>query len=106
MSLLAMPLRADSDFASARNRQRTAHVGICGRRAVATLIADHADVAAYDIVQVCAWRGEVDCAFEWLERAYAQRDSGMPLLATDRFFVPLHDDPRWNPLLRKAGLVS
>ena len=72
--------------------------------ALSTLIADHADVAAYDIALVCAWRGEVDRAFEWLERAYAQRDTGMPLLATDRFLAPLHDDPRWRPFIQKMGL--
>jgi len=71
--------------------------------ALSQLIADHADVAAYDIALVCAWRGEVDHAFEWLERAYAQRDTGMPLLATDQFLAPLHDDPRWSPLIKKMG---
>ena len=70
------------------------------------LIADHAEIAAYDIAQVCATRGEVDRAFEWLERGYTQRDSGMPLLANDRSLAPLHDDPRWRPLLRKMGLAD
>jgi TolB-like protein/Flp pilus assembly protein TadD len=74
--------------------------------ALSELIADHAEIAAYDIAQVCACRGEVDRAFEWLERGYAQRDSGMPLLANDRFLAPLHDDPRWGPLLRKIGLAD
>ena len=74
--------------------------------ALSQLIADHASVAAYDIAHVCAWRGEVDHAFEWLERGYVQRDTGMPLLATDRFLVPLHNDPRWGPLLRKVGLAD
>ena len=74
--------------------------------ALLEVITDHASIAAYDIAQVYAWRGEVDRAFEWLERAYVQRDTGMPLLATDRFLVPLHDDPRWDLLLRKAGLAD
>jgi tetratricopeptide (TPR) repeat protein len=74
--------------------------------ALSEVITDHASIAAYDIAQVYAWRGEVDRAFEWLERAYAQRDTGMPLLAIDRFLTPLHDDPRWVPLLRKVGLAG
>jgi TolB-like protein/Tfp pilus assembly protein PilF len=71
--------------------------------ALSKLIADHANVAAYDIAEVCAWRGELDHAFEWLERAYAQRDTGMPSCATNRFFAPLHDDPRWAPFMAKMG---
>ena len=74
--------------------------------ALSELIADHADIAAFDIALVCAQRGEVDRAFDWLERGYTQRDSGMPLLASPRLFATLHDDPRWGPLLRKAGLAA
>jgi TolB-like protein/Flp pilus assembly protein TadD len=74
--------------------------------ALSELIADHAEIAAYDIAQVCAVRGEVDRAFHWLERGYAQRDSGMPLVANDRLLEPLHGDPRWDPLLRKVGLAD
>src|SRR5205085_11329504 len=74
--------------------------------ALLEVTTDHASIAAYDIAQVYAWRGEVDHAFEWLERAYAQRDTGMPLLATDRFLRPLHADPRWALLLRKVGVAA
>ena len=74
--------------------------------ALSELIANHAEIAAFDIGQLCAQRGEIDRAFEWLERGYAQRDSGMPLLANDRFLASLHDDPRWGPLLRKVGLAD
>ena len=73
--------------------------------ALSELIADHADIAAYDIAQLCAKRGEVDRAFEWLERGYVQRDSGMPLCPNDRALMPLHDDPRWAPLMKKMGFA-
>jgi TolB-like protein/class 3 adenylate cyclase len=71
--------------------------------ALAELIAEHAEIAAYDIAQLCAWRGEVDRAFEWLERGHAQRDSGMPLCRNDPLLMPLHDDPRWAPFIQKMG---
>jgi hypothetical protein len=58
---------------------------------------DIGSIAAYDIVQICAQRGEIDRAFEWLERGLVQRDSGMPLCANDRLLKPLHSDPRWLP---------
>ena len=41
------------------------------------LIATHRDDAAREIAQVYAWRNEKDKAFEWLDRAYAQRDIGL-----------------------------
>ena len=72
---------------------------------MAGLIEHHADEAAHQIAEACAWRGEIDRAFEWLERAYIQRDSGMVYLATDWFLVPLRDDPRWRPLMRKMGFA-
>jgi hypothetical protein len=50
-----------------------------------------------------AWRGEIDRAFEWVERAYAQRDPGITNVATDPFFRPLYNDYRWLPFMRKMG---
>ena len=38
---------------------------------------------AYQVGDVYAWRGEKDKAFEWLERAYQQRDSGLNGIAYD-----------------------
>src|SRR4029077_5816136 len=34
---------------------------------------------AYQIAQVYAFRNQPNEAFEWLDRAYAQRDGGLPL---------------------------
>jgi TolB-like protein/Tfp pilus assembly protein PilF len=66
--------------------------------ALAKLIDDHADVAAYQIAEACGWRGETGRAFEWLERAYIQRDPGLAHAATDKLLAPLHHDPRWPPV--------
>ena len=41
------------------------------------LVAEHQDDAARAIAQVYAWRDEKDKAFDWLDRAYAQRDIGL-----------------------------
>ena len=49
--------------------------------------------------------GKVDSAFEWLERAYAQRDGGLPAgLMTDQLLISLHSDPRWEAFLKKMKL--
>ncbi len=61
--------------------------------------------AAYQVAEAYAYRGEVDKAFEWLERAYAQRDPGVTYSARDWFLRPLHGDPRWPPFLRRLGLA-
>ena len=62
--------------------------------------------AAYQIAEAYAHRGEADKAFEWLERAYAQRDSGTAYAAGDVFFRPLHNDPRWKLFVRRMGFAQ
>jgi TolB-like protein/Tfp pilus assembly protein PilF len=61
--------------------------------------------AAYQIAEAYAFRAEVDNAFEWLERAYAQRDPGVAHSAADPLLRPLHGDPRWRPFLQRLGLA-
>jgi hypothetical protein len=53
---------------------------------------------------VHAFRGEVDLAFEWLERAYDQRDGGLLDIKGDRFLRGLAGDPRYKASLRKLKL--
>ena len=74
------------------------------QRALRSLIELGATTAAYQIALLHAVRGEVDDAFEWLERAYVQRDSGLAYLKAHRHASRLAGDPRWRPFLRKLGL--
>ena len=60
--------------------------------------------AAYQIAEAYAYQNDLDNAFEWLERAYAQHDPGVVYSAVDGLLRPLHGDPRWRPFLRKLGL--
>lgn len=76
------------------------------QRALDDLIAKHAAEAAYQIADVYAWRGDLDKAYEWLDRAYAQRDDGLPQIKYDRFLDPVRADPRYVPLLRKMKLPT
>ena len=71
--------------------------------ALEKLIADHGGPAAYQIAEACAWRLEIDRAFEWLEKAYSARDPGLAHTATDPLLKPLHDDARWLPFVQKMG---
>jgi len=72
--------------------------------ALAALKEKYADVAAFQIAEVHAFRGEADLAFEWLERAYAQRDGGLVDIKGDRFLRGLAGDPRYKAFLRKLKL--
>ena len=74
--------------------------------ALATLIAKYSDASAYQIARAYAFRGDVDCAFNWLGRAYTQHDPGMTLLKVDPLFARLRPDPRWHPLLEKMGFAN
>ena len=47
--------------------------------------------------------GNMDEAFAWLERGYAERSSFMDAVKIERAFAPLHVDPRWGRLLRRMG---
>jgi tetratricopeptide (TPR) repeat protein len=71
--------------------------------ALAELIADHGDKAAYQIAELCTWRGQFDLGFEWLERAFVQHDPGLNQTATDPLLRPLHGDSRWLPFMNKMG---
>jgi tetratricopeptide (TPR) repeat protein len=74
------------------------------QQALDELIKDYAQDSAMQIADVYAWRGDKEKAFQWLERAYAQRDGGMSDLAFDPLLVSLHADPRFAALLRRIGL--
>ena len=68
------------------------------------LIEKYSDDGAYQVAEVHGARGEADAAFEWLERAYAQRDGGLVGLRYSSPLRSLHGDPRWSAFLKKVGL--
>jgi TolB-like protein/Flp pilus assembly protein TadD len=74
--------------------------------ALTQLIAKHDTDSAYQIAEVYAFRGEPDQSFAWLERAYKQRDAGLPDIKVDPLFKNLRHDPRYADLLKKMHLPS
>ena len=69
------------------------------------LIAKHAADSAYQVAEIYAWRGESNKAFEWLERAYRQRESSLADIAYDIYLSGLRHDPRFDTVLRKLSLI-
>jgi serine/threonine protein kinase len=72
--------------------------------ALKELIAKNAGDSAYQIADAYAWRGEKDKAFEWLQRAYQQRDSGLNGIAWDPLLSSLKGDSRYGALLKQLEL--
>lgn len=74
--------------------------------ALTKLIQKHHTDSAFQIAEGYAFRGESDKAFEWLERAYKQRDAGLPEMKTDPLLNNLHHDPRYAALLSKLRIPA
>ena len=82
-----------------------------GRRAesdltIGALERGFADRKAYEIASARAYRGEVDAAFAWLDRAYKQMPGSLAALKIDPLFRKVRGDPRFDALLRKVKLVE
>ena len=74
--------------------------------ALASLIEKYGPAGAFQIGQVYAYCGEADRSFEWLERAYKQRDPGLPEIKTDPLFKNLRRHPGYTELLKKMRLPT
>lgn len=57
-----------------------------------------------EVAHVYAWIGDTDEVFFWLEKEL--KANGLGGVMVDNFFTNLHDDPRWLPLLEKAGVSA
>lgn len=60
----------------------------------------------YSIAAIYAKLENKDEAFAWLEKAYEERVSNMGDLLFDPDFDNLRDEPRFDDLLRRIGLIS
>ena len=74
--------------------------------ALADLIASGRHQLAFQIAEVYAIRGEKDKAFEWLQIAFDDHDTGTLTLLVDPLLRGLRDDPRYKTLLAKLGLPA
>jgi tetratricopeptide (TPR) repeat protein len=56
------------------------------------------------VAEACARIGDKECAFEWLEKGLNERDDLMINLNVDPPLESLHSDPRFQELVRRAGI--
>jgi TolB-like protein/DNA-binding winged helix-turn-helix (wHTH) protein/Tfp pilus assembly protein PilF len=61
---------------------------------------------AFEIATIYAFRNQTDEAFEWLDRAYAQRDPSLMSTKVEPLLKSLHHDPRFAALLKKLNLPN
>jgi hypothetical protein len=71
--------------------------------ALAQMLKDQSGRPFY-VAQGKAFRGQSDEAFNWLDRAYAQKDSGLPFIKGEPAFKKLEGDPRYKAFLKRMNL--
>jgi TolB-like protein/DNA-binding winged helix-turn-helix (wHTH) protein len=72
--------------------------------ALSELVMKYHASNAYEIATVYAFRNQTDKAFEWLDRAYAQRDPSMSQTKVNPLLKNLHSDPRYTAFLKRLHL--
>ncbi len=61
-------------------------------------------VSPYFIAQMYIFAGDKENGIEWLEKGYKMKDPMMPYVGAYTFNI-LHDDPRYQDLLRRMNLI-
>ena len=67
-------------------------------------LSNERHVSPYNIAMVYNGLDERDKTLEWLEKGYQQREPRMTLLKVERKWDNLRDDPRFQNVMRSAGL--
>ncbi len=68
------------------------------------LIAKYQSQNAFLIAEVYSFRKEPDQAFEWLDRAYVQHDTGVAETKASTLLKNLRGDPRYTAFLKKLRM--
>jgi tetratricopeptide (TPR) repeat protein len=58
----------------------------------------------FEIAEVHSYRGELDKAFEWMDRAIARHDRGLRHVMYRPYIDNMREDPRFNDVLIRIGL--
>jgi len=69
-----------------------------------TELSKHSYVSSYSIAESYMRMDQKQKAFEWLEKAYEEHDSGLVSLAVEPMFENIRPDPRFKEILRRMKL--
>jgi TolB-like protein len=75
-------------------------------RILQIMIDEYSQTWPYGVAMTYAWHGDLDKAFEWLDIAFEKKEGMMVQLMINHWLAPLHDDPRWEIILDKLGLLE
>jgi TolB-like protein/Tfp pilus assembly protein PilF len=76
------------------------------QRVLDELIDKYGSRTPFRIAVTCAWRGETNSTFEWLEQAYRQRDPALSLINLEVGLSGVRGDPRHAALLQRMNFPS
>jgi tetratricopeptide (TPR) repeat protein len=68
-------------------------------------LAKHSYISPYNFAIIYTGLGDMDGAFEWLEKGYEQRTQFVYRLKREPMFDSLRSEPRYADLLRKMNLA-
>ncbi|MGB2676699.1 MAG: protein kinase [Candidatus Acidiferrum sp.] len=74
--------------------------------ALASLISQNRNACPYQITQGYAYQGDVNKAFDWLNRAYWQHDAGLCQIKTDLLLKNIRGDLRYGRMLKALKLAK
>jgi eukaryotic-like serine/threonine-protein kinase len=69
-----------------------------------TELSKHSYVSSYSIAESYMRMDQKQKAFEWLEKAYEEHDSGLVSLAVEPMFENIRPDPRFKEIIRRMKL--
>jgi TolB-like protein len=59
----------------------------------------------FELAEVYSYRGELDEAFEWMDRAIARHDRGLRHITYSPYLDNMREDPRFDDVLVRVGLA-
>ncbi len=68
------------------------------------VIAKYSARAAYQVLEILSSRGDLNGAFNWLDRAYVQHDTGLLKMNSNPLLKNLRNDSRYEEFVRRSGL--
>jgi TolB-like protein/Tfp pilus assembly protein PilF len=93
------------DFALA-NAHQVGHDQAAADAVLKKLVDQYGSTQPYLISRTYALRNDADKTFEWLDRAWAERDNNVTILYYDPFLLRYKGDPRFAVFCKKMGVPT